>query len=288
MCPNTLFIGQSVLFSVNSNCLVRCRLAFHYHPKRKGIELKKFAIYFLFCSLLTITFTISAEAEIQALWEKYAAVLNQTEESQSALQYPGRIVGSWPEKPERMFFANWPFRGLTYEIFFSQKRELARMIFGLALFTKDIDSSISLEKFEKGAQGFHYSISQVVSWANTVLQGELKFNTNEEFVLLYWLMEDEAISLDSGKWAATGRIKHILGVTPGRKRSLKVNLNHERFHVIWDEDLTFREKYTQKWNMLSEIKKEEILKEFKNYDQTNINQIIEEWAVRQNESDVSW
>jgi hypothetical protein len=250
--------------------------------------LRKIAFYFLLGIIFSITFTLTVEAEIQALWEKYAALLNQTEEASVAHQYSGRIIGEWTEKPERMFFANWPYRGITYEMYFAQKKELGRKIYGLALFTKDIDRSINLEKFEKGAQGFHYSISQVVNWANAVLQGELQFNTNEEFILLYQLMEDEAISLVSGNWASTGRIKHILGVTPGRKRSLKLNLNHERIHVIWDEDPAFREKHTTRWNKLPESKQDEILKDFKNYDQTNINQIIEEWAVRQNESSVSW
>jgi len=250
--------------------------------------LKKLVIYFLICSLFSITFSISAGAEIQGLWEKYSTLPNETEKAPESHQYPGRIIGEWPEKPGRLYFADWPYRGKTYEVFFSQKRELGRMIYGLALFARDIDRSITLQKFEKGAQGFHYSIAQVVNWANVVLQGKLKFNTKEEFILLYWLMEDEAISLVGGKWAETGRIKHILGVTPGRKRSLKLNLNHERVHVIWDEEPTFQEKYTKKWNKLSESKTEEILKDFKSYDQTNIIQIIEEWAVRQNESDVSW
>jgi len=250
--------------------------------------LKKFSSYFFICCLISIILCISSEAEIQGLWEKYSLLPNETEKATVSHQYPGRIIGEWPEKPGRLYFANWPYRGKTYEIFFSHKRELGRGIYGIALFTRDIDRAITLQKFEKGAQGFHYSISQVVDWANAVLQSKLKFNTNEEFVLLYWLVEEKAITLVGGKWEPTGRIKHILGVTPGRKRSLKVNLNHERLHVIWDEDPAFREKYTDKWNKLTKVKREGILKDFKNYDQTNINQIIEEWAVRQNESDVSW
>jgi hypothetical protein len=264
------------------------RLAFYFHPEHKGIELKKLAFTFLICSLFSLTFCLSAEAEIQGLWEKYSVLPNETKKAPASLQYPGRIIGDWSEKPAKLYFANWPYRGTTYEIFFSQKRELGRMIYGLALLERDIDKSIALQKFEKGAQGFHYSISQVVNWANTVLEGKLKFNTNEEFVLLYWLMEDKAISLVDGMWAPTGRIKHILGVTPGRKRSLELNLNHERIHVIWDEDPAFQEKYTNKWNKLTEGKRAEILKGFKNYDRANINQIIEEWAVRQNESGISW
>jgi hypothetical protein len=261
------------------------RFAFHYHSGHKGIELRNLAFYLLFCCLFSVTFTITAEAEIQALWEKYYPRHSETEEQRIENQYPGKIIGKWPEKPEKLFFTDWSYRGTTYEILFSQKKELGRSIYGIALFARDIDRSITLERFERGGQGFHYSISQVVNWANAVLKGELKLNTNEEFNLLCSLMHHGAISIIKGKWVATDRIKHILGATAGLKRDLKINLNHERIHVIWDEDPNFKDKYIKKWNKLPEKNKEQILQNFKNYDRTNINQIIEEWAVYDNESD---
>jgi len=258
---------------------------FVYHPGHKGVELRKFAFYLLFCSLFSVTFAIPAEAEIQALWEKYSSVVSETEELRIERQDPGKIIGELPEKSRKLFFADWPYRGITFEIFFSQKKELGRWIYGIALFNRDIDRSISLERFERGCQGFHYSISQIVNWANAVLKGELKFNTNEEFILLCSLMHDGAISIVNGKWVAMGRIKHILGATGSIKRDLKLNLNHERIHIIWDNDPNFKEKYIKKWNKLPEKNKEQIFQKFKDYDRTNINQIIEEWAVYDNESD---
>ena len=222
---------------------------------------------------------------MKSLWEKYYSVHSEMEEPRIENQYPGKIIGEWPEKPRKLFFTDWSNRGTTYEILFSNKKELGRSIYGIALFTRDIDRSIRLERFERGCQGFHYSISQVVNWANAVLNGKLKLDTNEEFSLLYFLMHDGAISIVRSKWVATGRIKHILGATTSLKRDLKLNLNHERVHIVWDEDLNFREKYKKKWNKLPEKNKKQILQNLKNYDRTNIKQIIEEWAVYNNESD---
>lgn len=249
----------------------------------------KKSIYYIFVGLLiSVTVTITTKAEIQGLWHKYSGIQIETEDPNDDHRYPGRIIGHWTERPEKIFYTNWPYRGTTYEMYFARKNKLGRAIYGIALFVKDIDPSITLSRFERGAQGFHYSIEQVINWANVVLQGNMKFNTNEEFILLYWLMEEDGISIDQGRWTSTGKIKHLLGIAPGRKRSLKLNLNHERYHVIWDEDTAFRQKYTTEWNQLSEDKRNDILEGLKGYDKSNIKQIIEEWAVRQNESGGIW
>lgn len=201
---------------------------------------------------------------------------------------PGLIVGEWPERPDALFCEDWPFRTTTYEIFFASKKLVGRTIYGLALFTRDLDPNVSLERFEKGAGGFHYNIGQIVEWANAVDENRQKVYTLEERRFFEKLLQDGVLRKEDGKVVSTGLIAHVLGVAPLKNRNLELNLSQERTHVMWDEDPSFRQHYIDKWKTLSDADKEEVYKELKGYNRENEAQIIEEWAVYQNEKKRIW
>ena len=220
---------------------------------------------------------------IKTYFERYFN-RNETTQPYSQKSCPGWIVGNWRNRPEKLFCKRWAYRKFTYEIFFSSRSELARMIYGLALFTRDINETVSLERFEKGVQGFHYSTEQVLEWSNSVLKKDKPIYTKEEEGFLSKLVEDNVLSKSEGKHIATGNITHILGAASGKKRSLSLNLNHERIHIMWDEDVEFKELQLRKWENLSDSQKSDIYKKYKNRGLTDEIQIIEEWAVKQNET----
>ena len=201
---------------------------------------------------------------------------------------PGYIAGEWAEKPDDLFCEAWPYRAKTYEIFFPTKKDIARAIYGLALFTRDLKPSVTLERFERGAGGFHYSIDQIAGWANAVMSGSQKVYTEEEQDFLDRLLADRVLLKVNGRYVSIGLVNHVLGVAPMKKRSLVLNLNHERTHVMWDEDPSFKERSIAGWRSLSQEEKDAVYNQLKGYSKENELQIIEEWAVRKNEAKPMW
>jgi hypothetical protein len=203
-------------------------------------------------------------------------------------EFPGWILPGWTKAPEDLFRQKWPQRTQTYEVFFSSREVLARSIYGLALHTRDLDPTVDLARFEKGAGGFHYSIEEVAGWANAVLEGRQKVYTPEERLFLDRLVQDRVLVQVTGKYRNIGLVKHLLGVTPLGKRSLELNLNHERLHVRWDEDPAWRETQTARWKALTSAEKEAVVKSLKGYNPEDETKIMEEWVVRQNETEPNW
>ncbi|MBF0529054.1 MAG: hypothetical protein HQK55_07255 [Deltaproteobacteria bacterium] len=204
-------------------------------------------------------------------------------------KFPGWIVnGEWAEKPDTLYYESWPYRKITYEIFYPTKQTLGRAVYGLALFTKDLDPSVTLERFEQGAGGFRYAVVQIVSWANAVLDKQQAIRTAEEQALMDKLIQDHIILKVNGRFVSLGLVKHVLGAAPKQKRSLTLNLNHERTHVLWDEEPQFKNTWVKKWQTLSAGEKEAVYSSLKGYNTANEMEIINEWAVRQNEQAPPW
>lgn len=202
--------------------------------------------------------------------------------------FPGIIAEGWTTPPNELFHEKWPYRAVTYELYFPTTASLGRTVYGLAIFTKDLKPSVTLERFEKGAGGFHYSIGQLVDWANAVAEGRQQTYTREEDAFLARLVRDKVMIKVNGRYRDIGMVRHVLGVTPQKKRSVKLNADHERLHVLWDEDREFREKHIKLWQGLSREEKDVVIRGLKGYNPENEMQMIEEWSVRQNESDVNW
>ena len=194
---------------------------------------------------------------------------------------PGWLAGNWPSPPRDLSCRPWPYRGVTYEIQSSSQVLIARSVYGLARFAGDLDNSVTLERFERGVGGFHYGVDQVAAWANAVRDGRQGLHTEEERDLLKRLAADRVIVDQDGAWAPGGSIRHVLGATATKSRSLELNREHERIHVMWDEDADFRERAIAAWGALSDDEKHEVYKRLKGYNPAVEMQIIEEWAVFQ-------
>ena len=266
-----------------------------------------FCFPILLAMLIILAFCVQAVADvevdkekpslgIQLLFKKYLSVSDKTipefqtansnvysNNSAHSTEYPGWIVGKWKIKPDGLFFENWRYRNTTYEILFFTKAKLAQMIYDLALFSKDLDKSVSLARFKRGAQGFHYSTELVVTWANDLAKRQQNIASAGATTFLEKLHNDKVLFKSEGSCRATGKVQHIIGAAPGKKRSLALNLNHERWHVMWDENPQFRELYLGKWQTLSDSQKRTLLQGFIGYNQEREMQIVEEWAVKENE-----
>ncbi|MEW5722166.1 MAG: hypothetical protein AB1896_03605 [Thermodesulfobacteriota bacterium] len=201
---------------------------------------------------------------------------------------PGWLAEGWAEKPEALFCEPWPFRQVTYEILLPDRRLLARTIYGLALFTGDLDPSVTLARFERGVGGFHYRVEEVAGWAGALRDGGRTPYTPEEKALLDRLLADRVLAEKDGRTLPTGRFRHILGAAPLDGRSLELNLNHERTHVAWDEDPDFKERHLDLWRSLAPGEKETFLESLKGYGRGDEEKLIEEWAVRLNETRPAW
>lgn len=160
--------------------------------------------------------------------------------------------------------------------------------YGLALYVRELDKSISIQSFEKGAMSFHYQTDQVVDWVNAIQAGKIGFKSPGEIVFLNGLVQDKVLKMDNYKWSSTGKVAHIIGATAGKWRGLALNLTHERVHILWDEDPNFRKGITKKWNALTLGQQKKIIASFKGYDQTNIPQMIEKWGVKNFEKNPPW
>lgn len=197
--------------------------------------------------------------------------------------FPGWIVGSWHQPPTHLLLRPWPFREQTYVILLPDKKTLARMIYHLALFARDLDPQISLEQFEGGAQGFHYSLTQLLDWLNSLTSDPQPTLSSETTLFIQQLLADGVIAKQGHSYHPNGRITHIIGAAPGHKRDLALNLNHERLHVLWDLNPDFRASWLKKWQALTPDQKQHILAQFKGYEQQDELHLVEEWAVRESE-----
>jgi hypothetical protein len=57
--------------------------------------------------------------------------------------------------------------------------------------------------------------------------------------------------------------------------------------VIWDEDIALKNEYLAKWSQLSSQDKENAVNSLKGYSMEKESQLIEEWAVREMEKNLS-
>ncbi|MDR1084622.1 MAG: hypothetical protein LBP22_07100 [Deltaproteobacteria bacterium] len=247
----------------------------------------KFASFFLVliaCSLYTFTgragIAVDANGSLQdkfsVLWDKYADRLDQDDP-----KYPHRIFYDSNDEIDALVNSAWKYKNRTYELYYNDTVKLARHIYNIAIFTNDITKEVSLERFEKGIQGFHYSIDQICSWINSK---SIDIFTYDELQLVLYLIADGIIVLKDGKFISAGKVNHILGVAPGKKRSMKTVSSHERLHVIWDEDADLKNEYTQKWRALSQADKDKVVSSLKGYSLSKEEQLIEEWFVRELEN----
>jgi hypothetical protein len=223
---------------------------------------------------------LSKEDAIRKQWEYYIqkALVAETE------LRPGRTIGNDTAIAGFMEKSGWRHRATSYELYFSSSRELARSIHGLALASGDIDKTMPLERFEKGVRGFHYTMDQLCRWIDAVLCGDLPTQTSEERRFILWLVEDRVVKVINGKAVPAGTIHHVLGASPGKKRSFAATLMHERLHVLWDEDPAFADNAKKKWAALTDAEKADIRKTLAAYAQSNEAQLMEEWTIYQAEN----
>ncbi|MDR1111610.1 MAG: hypothetical protein LBP92_13195 [Deltaproteobacteria bacterium] len=197
--------------------------------------------------------------------------------------YYRRIIGTPNNEIEILYNDLWKYKHITYELYYDNKISLANDIYSLAIFSNDITEEVSLERFEKGVQGFHYDLSQVCDWINN--NNDI-LNSPKKRQLFFYLLIDGIITYMDNMAVSTGKVKHVLGVAPGNKRSMESAVQHERLHVAWDEDGEFRKGYTEKWNGLTDGEKDEIVKSLRGYSREKESQLIEEWAVRSMELNI--
>jgi hypothetical protein len=242
--------------------------------------------------LALIAAATRADAGIHPLWNKYLTLYQERQAERPAKPdahaFPGRITGTWSEQPRDLFRTAWPHRSGSYELLCPNTRLLARLVYGLALHTRDLQTTVTLQRFERGAQGFHYDAAQVAAWANDLLNGQAALNAGEELLFLGWLVQDGVLRIEDGRLEPAGRVGHVLGAAPGPSRSLERNLAHERLHVLWDEDPAFRTTNINAWETLSEDEKQGVYAELTGYDRSDAQQVIEEWAVRRHDPAPPW
>jgi hypothetical protein len=236
----------------------------------KKIFLKKFFIIIFAISISILSYNCPLDATI--------VFYPQEEDIPSGnVNYYRRIIGEPTKEIYDLFHDKWEYKSITYELFYDNRVSLAAEIYDLAIFTKDITSDMPLERFEKGVQGFHYSVTQVCDWINNNKQ---IFLNPPQRQLFFYLLVDGIIQYANNKAVPTGNVKHILGVSPGNRRSMESAARHERFHVIWDENSNIRTEYTQKWQNMTPEEHDEIAESLRGYSLENESQLLEEWAVR--------
>lgn len=108
-----------------------------------------------------------------------------------------------------------------------------------------------------------------------------------ELAFITLLIHDGIIAFDKQqlKYKPQGQIAHVLAAAASKKRSMLTNLRHERLHIYWDQDPSMQQKYIALAQKLSPKEQEQAFKHLINYNQDNIAQLIEEWAVGQAEKD---
>jgi len=235
----------------------------------------------LFCVLLAFCAPVGALADVAS--PGVDAVRACLEGRGDAVTAPGRIFWARTEASCSSFAAPWRYREHTYELYYDDSRSLARVAYALALHARDIDLSLPVEKFLGGLLGFHYSVDQICDWLNDVTAGKSPDPALDEAVLAGLLLSDRVIAFHKGRFTPTGRVRHVLAASAGKKRSFASTLLHERLHVFWDEDAAFRERMTREWEALPVERKAAEKKAFGRYASDNEAQLVEEWAIKQAE-----
>ncbi len=239
--------------------------------------------------VLTFIYPHALCAEIQGLWDHYLHIYDSKKADDFATENINfHVIGEFENYPYDLEHQSWPYKKISYEIIAASKTDLSRLIYGLALYVKDIDVAISLKHFENGVLGFHYSIDQILNWANDIQNGKINFKSPGEIVFLNLLVQDKLIHLHKGMWKSATSVKHVIGASESKNRSLLLNLTHERIHIFWDEDIEFKKDIEKKWLSLNSDEQDLVLKSLKMYNKENIHQIIEEWGVRSHENRPPW
>lgn len=189
--------------------------------------------------------------------------------------HSGHIVGTPPKySGESAFNFYWPYREETYEIVCEKAQDLAFGICALAIFTGDIIAEASRDRFLKGVSGFHYSVDQILSYANDqTINRDLK-----EIIFLSMLADGGVLTrVSDGVYQKSDlEVQHVLGAAWGKKRSYELNLKHERLHVYWEQSERLRKAYEARYLALADEERQGILNACKQYNQNNEAQIIEE------------
>lgn len=202
--------------------------------------------------------------------------------------WPGRMSADLSEADQRLFYQAWPGRSVSYEILLKNKASLAAMVCGLAYFTGDLSTRVPLTRCLRGIQGFHYPIGQIRDWAQALFEGRFEHrNQDPERRLIDWLVAAKALIRTPRGYRAGSGIDHVCGAAPGKKRTLKLNLTHERLHVLWDLDPAFKARNTKIWRANPEIR-ERFARENRGYADQPESQQLEEWAVRRFETNPPW
>lgn len=209
---------------------------------------------------------------------------NDTDAASQSKLFPGRLIGNPQGIKEAAFTYPWKYRHQTYELHYENPQSLARSVYGLALFTGDISEDLPKEKFFSSVRGFHYSAWQVTKWLNHI-KGNNNTLTDEEKLLIEFLIEDKFVVLKENTFSPGIVAGHLVAAAPGSTRSFDYNLRHERLHVYWDEDIHFQANFRAKWILLSSSEKDKEREKLKNYNQSKEQQLIEEWAVKKSETE---
>ena len=198
---------------------------------------------------------------------------------------PGRLHANADEDVRSYFDEAWPYRAVTYEIYYPDQRFLARSVYSLAIHAGDVPENVDVGRFNAGVQGFHYKVADVCAWMNALEAGQAKPHGPAGRKLAGWLVRDKVVRKGTAGWEPAGNITHILATSSGRTRSLERNLAHERVHVLWDEDPAMRARYTAAFEALSPEAKEAAHKTLAQYRQDHAL-LVKEWAIRQAEDEM--
>lgn len=232
----------------------------------------------IFAVSFVITSVSSAYADISpSLWNYYKS-LSERSVSGCCAGFPGRCIGQAECSPE--FVEQWSHRPFVYELHFEDRILLGKSVYSLARHSGDIAKDISRDRVAHGVEGFHYSSMQICDWLNSMFNGVEEAPVAEEFYLVSLFIRDGVVQVKDGSFVPSENIGHVLAAAPGRKRSLKENLGHERLHVRWDEERSFREKARAIWESLAEEKRQKFKEALKGY-ADNEEFLLEEWAVRE-------
>ena len=247
--------------------------------------MRAFTVALLFCFLSTPVLVVASDKqqELHQLWERFAPGIHiSLDKKENTYPFHGRILGDSQNFLHSGPY-NWAHESTVYELFFADQSKLARSIYSLAISEKDITADIALDRFERGVQGFHYDVVQISHWATKVLHRQMIIPLEEEQEFLRLMLADGVLNIARGEVVPSGKIKHVLGASTGKKRTIEQNLLHERLHVLWDEDEEFQRNNISAWKVLTETEKGEVSKALPGYSKEKELQVIEEWAVRQAE-----
>lgn len=207
-------------------------------------------------------------------WDMYLAKVQA--EPVCTRPCPGRLLASISPA----FSEAWKYRPMTYELHYDDTKTLARAVYDLAVHSGDIPVTTPREQVENGVQGFHYSVDQICTWIDDVFSGKRGTVSHDSLVLIGYLLKDSVVRVDQGKFKPVDPIRHILAASAGSKRTLDDNLRHERLHVFWDEDESFRQHVRSAWDAMSDAGRKEAENKMKQY-ANNFDLRLEEWGVRE-------